>query len=178
MTTAPARPLVHAYDGADPYEIIDTRKGKMERWRAIAQETGELSALVELNKQIRSDSAGIAARLDAREAELNARADAISSRELQHAVKVTQFVDFVGKASVLSDRLHKLRADQAEEPLSLPPGHKSELPDPPLAQGDGTSPGEPSEPETKEDQTEFPDPDLPHPPEVQQQIAVGLDKEK
>ena len=109
MTTAPARPLVHAYDGADPYEIIDTRKGKMERWRAIAQETGELSALVELNKQIRSNSAGIAARLDAREAELNARADAISSRELQHAVKVTQFVDFVGKASVLSDRLHKLR---------------------------------------------------------------------
>ena len=53
MTTAPARPSVHAYDGADPYEIIDTRKGKMERWRAIAQETGGLSALVELNEQIR-----------------------------------------------------------------------------------------------------------------------------
>jgi hypothetical protein len=108
--TAHSAEDVEAFDdGADPYEIIDTRKGKMERWRAIAQETGELSALVELNKQIRSDSAGIAARLDAREAELNARADAISSRELQHAVKVTQFVDFVGKASVLSDRLQAPR---------------------------------------------------------------------
>jgi hypothetical protein len=185
MSTAPARPLLHAYSGEDPYELIESKWGKIERWRAVAQETGELSALIELNKQIRNDSASIAARLDAREAELNARADAISARELQHAVSVTNFVDFVGKASVLFDKLQRLRADQAEEPLSLPPGHeepKSEKPEPVLElEGGaiaGTSPGEPSEPEPKEDQSEFPDPELPHPPEVEQPIAAGLDKDK
>ena len=177
MTVATARPLLHAYSGEGPYELIESKWGKIERWRAVAQETGELSALVQLNKQIRNNSAAIAARLDAREAELNARADAISTRELQHAVSVTNFVDFVGKASVLFDKLQNLRADQAEEPLSLPPGQKSEEPE---AQEDaevsGTSPGEPSEPEPKEDQSEFPDPELPHPPEVEQPIAVGLDE--
>ena len=131
---------------------------------------------------------------DSREAELNARDDAISARERLHAVNVTKFVDFVGKASVLFDRLHKLRADQAEEALAAPPGHKSEEPDPMLQLEDfevsGTSPGEPSEPEPKEVQEfeddphgEFlklkapismdqSDPELPHPP-----VAAGLDKE-
>ena len=125
MTVATARPLLHAYSGEGPYELIESKWGKIERWRAVAQETGELSALVQLNKQIRNDSAAIAARLDAREAELNARADAISTRELQHAVSVTNFVDFVGKASVLFDKLQNLRADQAEEPLSLLLGRKA-----------------------------------------------------
>ena len=46
----------------------------------------------------------------------------IAARERVHAVNVTRFVDFVGKASASLDRLHKLRADQAEEPLALPPG--------------------------------------------------------
>jgi hypothetical protein len=185
-------------------EIIDYHGRKLERWRALAEETGRLSALVELSKQVRNDSAAIVDRQNARDAELNARQDSIAERERIHAVHVTQFVDFVGKASVLFDRLHKLRADQAEEPLSLPPGHKSEAPDPPLAQEDaevaktsssGASPGEPSEPDPKEDQdphgeflklkapvttdqTEFQDPELPHPPEVQQPIAAGLDKDK
>jgi hypothetical protein len=176
MTVAPARPLIHAYSGDDPMEIVDYHGRKLERWRALAEETGRLSALVELSKQVRNDSATIVARHDAREAALNSREDSLNARERQHAVHVTQFVDFVGKASVLFDKLHRLRADQAEEPLSLPPGQKSEEPE---AQEDaevsGMSPGEPSEPEPKEDQFEFPDPELPHPPEVEQPIAVGLD---
>jgi hypothetical protein len=198
MTVASARPLMHAYSGDDPMEIIDYHGRKLERWRALAEETGRLSALVELSKQVRNDSATIVARHDAREAALNSREDSIAERERIHAVHVTQFVDFVGKASVLFDRLHKLRADQQEEPLSLPPGHKTEEPDPPLAQEDtevsGTSPGEPTETDPKEDQdprggflklthpismdqAEFPDPELPHPPVVNQPIAAGLDRE-
>ena len=155
----------------------------MERWRADALATGELSALTALTEQVRNDAAGIHARLDAREAELNARADAISARELQHAVSVTNFVDFVGKASVLFDKLERARADAEEEPLASPPGAASDPskePEPSLElelEGDnvaGTSPGEPSE---ALDQTEFPDPDLPHPPVVQEPIAAGLDEE-
>ena len=155
MSTAPARPLMHAYlDEGDPMEIVDSPFGRMEREKAKAIATGEFSGLVELSKKIRNDLAAIAARHDAREAELNSREDSIAARERQHAVNVTQFVDFVGKASVLFDRLHKLRADQAEEPLAAPPGHKSEEPDPVLQLEDsevsGKSPGEPSE--AKEDQ--------------------------
>lgn len=162
-------------------EIIDYHGRKLERWRALAEETGRLSALVELSKQVRNNSAAIVDRQNARDAELNARQDLIAARERQHAVNVTRFVDFVGKASVLFDRLHKLRADQAEEPLAAPPGAENKGPEPALALEDaevsGTAPGEPSEPEPKEDQSEFPDPELPHPPEQQQQIAAGLDKE-
>jgi hypothetical protein len=185
---------MHAYSSEDPMEIIDYHGRKLERWRALAEETGRLSALVELSKQVRNDSATIVDRQNARD-ELNARQDSIAARERQHAVNVTQFVDFVGKASVLFDRLHKLRADQAEEPLAAPPGASKE-PEPALSKEDaevsGTSPGEPTETDPKEDQdphgeflklkvpvttdqTEFPDPELPHPPEVQQPIAAGLD---
>lgn len=208
MSTAPERPLMRPYSGADPYEMIDTRMGKMERWRAVAQETGELSALVELNKQIRSNSVGIAARLDARERDLNARADAINARELQHAVKVTQFVDFVGKAATLFDRLQKARADQAEEPLAAPPGadpsDQNKPPEPVLELEDdaiaGTSPDLAVPPEEQErhfaeglrlrtpithDQdeppaagVEFPTDPLPHPAAQQQPISAGLDAEE
>ena len=182
MTTAPKYPLMHAYLGeGDPMEIVDSPFGRMEREKAKAIATG--SGLVELSKKIRNDAVSIAARQDARQAELDARADAINARELQHAVSVTNFVDFVGKASVLFDKLQRLRADQAEEPLATPPGtDPSEPPEPSLElEGDnasGTAPGDPSEPEPKEDQSEFPDPELPHPPEVQQLIAAGLDKGK
>jgi hypothetical protein len=187
MTVAPQHPPVHAYEGEDPYEIIDSKWGRVERWRALANATGELSALTALTEKVRNDAAGIAARQDAREAELNSRADALSARELRHAVNVTQFVDFVGKASVLFDRLHKMRADAQEEPLGTPPGdpsNPSKEPEPGLElEGDniaGTSPGEPSEdpddPATAEDQTEFPSGELPHPP-VSQPIAVGLDED-
>ena len=173
----------------------------MERWRALAEETGRLSALVELSKQVRNNSAAIVDRQNARDAELNARQDSIAERERIHAVHVTQFVDFVGKASVLFDRLHKLRADQTEEPLATPPGTENKEPEPALSLEDaeisGTSPGEPSEPQPKEDQefegdprgeflrlkypvtsdqTEFPDPELPHPPEVQPPVVAGLER--
>jgi hypothetical protein len=151
MSVAPAHPPVHAYGGENPFEVIDSKWGRLERWRALAMATGETSALTELSKQVRSDSANIAARHNAREAELNAREDAVSARELQHAVAVTQFVDFVGQASVLFDKIQKARADAIageQEPLAHPPGH----------------PGDPSDPSKKpepslalEDDTQSPD---------------------
>ena len=123
---APIGRMVSSYAGENPYELIPSPWGEMERWRADALATGELSALTALTEQVRNDAAGIAARQDAREAELNARADAISARELQHAVSVTQFVDFVGKASVLFDKLEQTRADAGEVALASPPGAEPE----------------------------------------------------
>ena len=194
MSTAPAHPLMHAYlDEGDPMEIVDSPFGRMEREKAKAIATGEFSGLVELSKKIRNNSAAITARHDAREADLNSREDSIAARERVHAVNVTRFVDFVDKASVLFDRLHKLRADQAEEPLATPPGAENKAPEPALAlEGDnisGTSPGEPTEPEPKEDldpHGEFlklkspvtldEDPSVAPPPQMP--VAAGLDHEQ
>ena len=154
MSTAPARPSMHAYlDEGDPMEMVHSPFGRMEREKAKAMATGEFSGLVELSRKIRNNSAAITARQDARDTELNSREDSIAARERVHAVNVTKFVDFVGKASVLFDRLHKLRADQAEEPLTPPPGASKE-PEPALEQEDAEvsgAPGEPSEDPTMED---------------------------
>ena len=121
MTTAPARPLMHAYLGeADPMEIVDDSPfGRMEREKAKAIATGEFSGLVEFSKKIRNDAASITAHV-----------------RMSASVSLT---------------------------LVLTPSTPAEFPrlTKPIAM----------------DQTEFPDPELPHPPEQQQQIAAGLDKE-
>jgi hypothetical protein len=140
MVTAPSHPPVHSYDpGKDPMEIVDTASGRMERWRADALLVGETSGLSALSKQILNDSVAITARQDAREAELNARQDSLDVREKAHAVSVANFVDFVGKASVLFDKLERRRADaiagKQDEPLAHPPG---DPPDPSLSLEDDT----------------------------------------
>jgi hypothetical protein len=147
----------------------------------------------------------LSARMDAieaREARLDVRQDALDQRERGLGVIATQIADLAGRASVIWDRIERARADAMEEPLAAPPGTPSKEPEPSLAlEGDaiaGTSPGEPSDHPTKEDQEfegdprgeflrlkhpvtsdqrEFPTGELPTPPVVQQPIAAGLDKE-
>ena len=119
----------------------------MERWRAVAQETGELSALVELSKQVRNDLVAIVARHDAREAELNARADAISARERKVAVDAAVVSELMGRVGKAIDRLEQKKADQErqpEEPLNILPRKLSKEPEPSAALEDAT-PGDPSE---------------------------------
>ena len=197
MTTAPKYPLQHAHMGDEnPFDIVDSAWGSIERWRAQALETGSLGALTALSKKVRNDSAGIAARHDAREDALNSRQDALDQRERNLGVLAAQVTDFVGKASVLFDRIQRLKADAEEEPLPLPPGLTSELPDPALnepATNADTAEGDPpdldergeflrlSHPVTRDQAEpaggkEFPDPELPHPPIVQSPIAAGLDE--
>ena len=183
--------------------MLDTPWGHMPAWKAATYATGTTDAAMRAYEQVRYDSASIVARHDAREAALNARQDSLDARERQLAVNTTQFVDFVGKASMLFDKIQKARADAEEEPLPLPPGHKSELPDPSL-NADASLPGDPSPPAGGEDPpdlderseflrvkypvardqddppaggVEFPNPELPHPPAEPQPVAIGLDKE-
>jgi hypothetical protein len=241
MSTAPTRPPVHAYSGEDPMEVIDSKWGRMERWRAAALSTGEVGALASPCKQVRNDAVAAIDNIEAREKAIEAREAACTERELAHAVSVSNFVDFVGRAAFLFDRIEKQRADavagEQEDPLATPPGEPNELsktPAPPLELEDDThipsgdlhtiAASEPQHeeqlpepPETTDDmggvplsykkvptsyvhssgdlpdpgsphgefprltrpialdQTEFPDPELPHPPVVQQPIAAGLD---
>ena len=145
MTTAPKYPLEHTHSGENPFDIIDSAWGSIERWRAQALATGELGALTVLSKHVKNDSIARMDAVEQREAALSARQDALDQRERNLGVLAAQVTDFVGKASVLFDRLHKLKADAEAEPeeLPLPPGHSSELPDPAL-NADASLPGDPS----------------------------------
>lgn len=188
MTTAPKYPLEHAHTGDEnPFDLIDTNEwGTIERWRAVALETGSLGAMSVINKQLRADSAAVLDSIAEREEQLTAREEACDAREAAHKVSVSNFVDFVGKASVLFDRLHQLKADAEEGPLPSPPG--SDEVSAPGAQIDpsqepdtgelpGQEPGEDEHiaPHGGKDQSEFPDPQLPHPPEQPQPISPGFD---
>ena len=107
MTTPEALRIKYS-DPVDPWEMLDTPWGNMPAWKAATYATGTTEAAMRAYEQVRNDSASIVARHDAREAALNARADASqNARDTLLAVN-TNFVDFVGKASVLFDRLHKL----------------------------------------------------------------------
>ena len=203
MTTPEALRIRYS-DPVDPWEMLDTPWGHMPAWKAATYATGTTEAAMRAYEQVRNDSASIVARHDAREAALNARQDSLDARERQLAVNTTQFVDFVGKASVLFHKIQKARADAEEEPLPLPPGHKSEEPEPTLNEeaSDASLPGDPSPPAATQsaplmgkdpgdprgdfprlnraitrEQTEFPDPELPKPPVQQQPVAAGLDEE-
>jgi hypothetical protein len=183
MTVAPSYPPVHRYDpGKNPMELVDTPSGKMERWRADALLMGETSALT----RVRDDSIAMISNISAREEALAAGEAELAEQKHAFALSVSNFVEFVGQAFALFDKLEKLRVDQErepEEPLAAPPGEQSNgeqsrEPEPSLElEGDniaGTS-EDPDDPVTAEDQTEFPDPELPHPPIVQPPIAAGLD---
>jgi hypothetical protein len=107
-------------------ELDDTPSGRMERWRADALLVGETSGLTALSKQVQTDAVAVIDDIEAREEALSAREQACDERERAHAVSVAQFVDFVGKASVLFDRIQKARADQMEEPIAAPPNEISQ----------------------------------------------------
>ena len=81
MTTAPVHPPVHSYEGENPFEIIDSAWGSIERWRAVALSTGELGALTVLSKHVKNDSIARVDAIELRERELDARQDALNSRE-------------------------------------------------------------------------------------------------
>jgi hypothetical protein len=195
MTIAPSLPLVHGYQGANPYEIIPSKWGNLPHWHVNANLTGEMKDY----ERVRNDAIEAEAKLadiEAREKAMLAEHLALNAERAAFDAERRAFADqaaaLAGRLSVEWDRIEKLRADQIEEPLASPPGtdpdNPNKLPEPSLElEGDNisgaspgnASPGDPSEDPTKEavtrDQTEFPSPELPHPPEVQQPIAVGLD---
>jgi hypothetical protein len=167
-------------DPVDPWEMLDTPWGRMAAWKAATYATGTTEAAMRTLEQVRNDSATIVARQDAREASLNTRQDALDQREREVGVMAVKVAEMAGRMSVEWDKLQKAKADAAEEPLPAPPGDPSDPskePEPSLELEGDNIPGteDPDDPSAKEDQPEFPDPELPHPPVVQQPTAAGLD---
>jgi hypothetical protein len=118
---SPVAPVTHDADGYEnPFDIIDSPWGHIERWRASTLSTGTMGALANVYDIVRSDSAAAAARAD----ETEARNTLIQHLCAQVADFEHRFADHVARLAEAED---KRRADEAEarkfdeEPIDLPP---------------------------------------------------------
>jgi hypothetical protein len=183
-------------DMHDPFELVDSPWGHIERWRASTLATGTMGALAQVYNMVRNDAAEVAARADAMEARKGF---------VQHLCD--QVAEMQQRINTLADALearHKADAERAardafeQEPLALPPGDppgadpaiaadlnggshipggelhdvpaKSELPEPPLQADQGGD-----LPEELEDLPEPPEP--PRGKVYPQPIAISLNEE-
>lgn len=133
MTTAPTHPSVTLHEGENPFEIIDSKWGRLERWRANAMATGEASAAT----QARHDAVATLDDIEQQKRVLAAGQAALAVDRATFDAEKRAFADkaatLAGRLSVEWDRMEKLRADaeraQAEH-LAHPPGHPGDPSDP------------------------------------------------
>jgi hypothetical protein len=127
MTVAPERPYAHSYDpGKDPFQLVDTSAGRMERWRADALLIGEVSGLSELRRQVCNDAVAALDAVEGREAAIAKREAACDARERKITALAAQVSDLAGRIAVDWDRLQQAKADAERKP-------EAPLPEPPSA---------------------------------------------
>ncbi len=204
MTTVPAYPLRHAYLGdADPEETIDTRIGRMERWRADALLLGEVSGLSALRDHVKNDAVAAIDEVEQREQAVAARERIADAREQALRATAARLDALAERITEEWDRIEQVRADQERErnePLAEPPDPTSKVPEPSLSVGDDRhayatdlpdlpqqDPEDPEQPDShgeflrrtgdQGDPEQFVNPELPHPPAQQQPTSAGLDME-
>jgi hypothetical protein len=123
MTHDPSRRLVsleQVMNGSNPFELIETPLGKMEKWRAETLLIGSTSGIQDVYRTIRDDAAAQAARADEAEAR-NALIEHLCAKVAEFEQR---FNDHEARLAAAED---KRRADEAreaefeEEPLELPP---------------------------------------------------------
>jgi hypothetical protein len=145
MTVAPQHPRTRAYEGENPYDLVDSRWGRIERWRANAMATGEASAAT----QARHDAVTTLDDIEAQKRVLAAGQAALAIDRATFDAERRKFADqaasLAGRLSVEWDRMEKLRADQEREPISHPPGFQG-LGDDAIPGDPGHDPGDPSDP--------------------------------
>ncbi len=74
MTIAPSLPLIHGYEGANPYEIIPSKWGNLPRWHVNANLTGEMKGY----ERVRNDAIEAEAKL----ADIEAREKALMADKM------------------------------------------------------------------------------------------------
>jgi hypothetical protein len=107
-------------NGNNPFELIDTPLGTMERWRAEAMLIGSTSGIQDVYRTIRDDASAAAARADEAQAQRTL---------IQHVLdQITEFERrFDAHVARLAEAEDKRRADEArkarfdEEEIELPP---------------------------------------------------------
>jgi hypothetical protein len=110
----------------NPFEIIDSPWGAIERWRASTLSTGTMGALAQVYDIVRNDAAEAVARVEQMEAR---------KALIQHLCD--QIAAMQERINTLADALEARHRSDAEaaahqaafekEPLSLPPGQELEL---------------------------------------------------
>ena len=81
MVVAPSHPPVRAYDGENPFDLVDSPYGRIERWRAVALSTGEVGAMTVLIKQIQNDAAATSTLSRIERRAISGREQACDARE-------------------------------------------------------------------------------------------------
>jgi hypothetical protein len=111
----------------DPWTLVKSEFGEMEKWRADAMTVGSMGAYTDYMKQtiakfdrFRNDSISFVDSLINKERDLSAREDAVAARERVVA-------DLMGRAASLLDRVNARigDAERFAEPISLPPGEQA-----------------------------------------------------
>jgi hypothetical protein len=182
MTHDPHFPTLEQIMHNNPFELVDSPWGHIERWRASTLSTGTMGALAQVHAIVRDDAAAVAARADAEEAR---------TALIQHLCdKVADFQRrFDDHVARLAKAEEQRRADEEaqrefeEEPIELPPNLEPDIVEDdthvPGGELHALPPSEVPEPslELEGDQSEFPDPELPKPPQVEQPTAIEFDDE-
>jgi hypothetical protein len=113
-------PTVEEVMNGNPFELVDSPWGRVERWRASTLATGTMGALAQVHQIVRNDQA----ELEQKTVELDAKKHAVLST-------INRLVKFISRVDALTARMEALeakhRADEEqqrqfeEEPIDLPP---------------------------------------------------------
>jgi hypothetical protein len=121
MTLDPHLPTIEEImKGNNPYEILDTPLGTMERWKAETMFIGTTSGAQHVLADIRADAAEAAARADAEQAR-----SALTAHLCDQITELSRRFDNL--EARLNEAEDKRRSDEQaqckfeEEPLTLPP---------------------------------------------------------
>ena len=160
MTLDPHLPTIEEImKGNNPYEILDTPLGTMERWKAETMFIGTTSGAQHVLADIRADAAEAAARADAEQAR-----SALTAHLCDQITELSRRFDNL--EARLNEAEDKRRSDaqaareaEAEDPLDLPPDlAEYQAAEPPAPIGDeAPAPGG----ELHAVAAKEPDPDLP-----------------
>jgi hypothetical protein len=120
MTNDPRLATIEEVMNGNPFDIIDSPWGKIERWRASTIAVGTMGALTQVHQIVRNDAA-----------ELQEKTVAFDTKKASVLRTVNKLLSFMSRVDALTTRVEQLeakhRADEEqqqqfeEEPLTLPP---------------------------------------------------------
>lgn len=182
------------YQKQDPFELVNTPWGHMERWRSDAIAVGTIGALRNVHDAVRSDVATQVARADAakaQEALIRHVCDSVDNFQRRFDAFQRRYAE--AEEQRARDDAAKRKFD--EEPIDLPPDlreHQALKPAAPIRDDEPPSAGKSKEPEPSlelsDGEGELPEPLEPiaanypnqepsKPPVVEQPVAISLNEE-
>ena len=120
MADASLPTLEQVMNGSNPFELIETPLGKMEKWRAETLLIGSTSGIQDVYRTIRDDAATKAARADEAEAR-NALIEHLCTKVADFERRFDEHVARLNEAEEQRRADQERETEFEEEPLELPP---------------------------------------------------------